>query len=74
MTTAPLPNAVRTPAEGSAPADPPRRLRRFAASGPHCPRCGGPLATGEGARLCAVCGYLELRGAPTGDVSRRPAA
>ncbi len=44
------------------PAGAPRRLRRFAVRGPHCPRCCGPLAVGEGARLCAVCGYVETMG------------
>jgi hypothetical protein len=52
----------------------PRRLRRFAVRGPRCPHCGGPLAVGEGARLCAVCGYLESRAAPSGRASGRPAA
>jgi hypothetical protein len=74
MTTAPLPTAIRTPAEVSAPASEPRRLRRFAVHGPRGPRCGGPLAAGEGARLCAVCGYLESRAEPIVRASARPAA
>lgn len=33
------------------------RLRRMLAVGPRCPDCGGPLAYGEGCRLCPVCGH-----------------
>ncbi len=44
-------------APGAAPAPAARRLRRFAAHGPRCPDCAGPLAFGEGCALCPVCGY-----------------
>lgn len=44
--------------EGEAPPAPAgRRLRRFAAYGPRCPDCAGPLAFGEGCALCPICGY-----------------
>lgn len=33
------------------------RLRRMLAVGPRCPDCGGPLAHGEGCRLCPICGH-----------------
>ena len=52
--------AVPTPradlVTGVAPATA-RRLRRLVAVGPRCPDCGGPLAFGEGCRLCPVCGH-----------------
>jgi len=50
-TSTPQPAATAVP-----PAGPPR-LRRTAAIGPRCPDCGGPLAFGEGCRLCPVCGH-----------------
>ncbi len=34
-----------------------RRLRRFAARGPRCPECAGPLVFGEGCQACPVCGF-----------------
>lgn len=34
-----------------------RRLRRIVAHGPRCPDCAGPLVSGEGCRVCPVCGF-----------------
>lgn len=50
------------------------RLRRFEVRGPHCPLCGGPLISGEGARLCALCGHRESAASPYPEPGGRPAA
>lgn len=51
--------ATRMPAVPAAPAASVTRprLRRMLAVGARCPDCGGPLAYGEGCRLCPVCGH-----------------
>ncbi len=48
----PLTDAPTAPRAAGAP-----RLRRMLAVGPRCPDCGGPLAYGEGCRVCPVCGH-----------------
>ena len=54
------PRGAAAPLEGAPSA--PRRLRRFAAYGPRCPDCAGPLAFGEGCALCPICGYSRCGG------------
>ena len=51
-----------------------RRLRRSGVRGPHCPLCGGPVAYGEGARLCLLCGRREPAAPPYSQPGDRSAA
>lgn len=49
-------NGPTLPTAPASPVSRPR-LRRMLAVGARCPDCGGPLAYGEGCRLCPVCGH-----------------
>ncbi len=53
---------------------PRRRLRRFEIRGRHCPLCAGPVVSGEGARLCLICGHRESAAPSYAKPSDRPAA
>lgn len=66
------PTPIGPGAHGDGP--PRRRLRRFEVRGPHCPLCGGPLVSGEGASLCAICGHRASGPAPYPQPGDRPAA